>query len=144
MSANKAIQVARTILHEYIHADMFRKLNTTNPTEEDLDFRTTYEKYKSNVFRASVQHETMADLYVGEIANALKNFHKYALTGDYNYLTNNGTNPLPDSFYEALAWQGLKQHNVQAYIDLPDSRKEELKKVLEMYLPSTTSNCPKN
>lgn len=144
MSSNKALQVARTILHEYIHADMFRKLNTKYPTSGDLDFRTTYESFKSGNFKASTQHETMADLYVGEMTNALKNFHKYALVSDYNYLTNNGANPLPDSFYEALAWQGLKQHDVKAYTDLSDSKKEELQNNLEFHLPTTTPNCPNN
>ncbi len=144
MSSNKALQVARTILHEYIHADMFRKLNTKYPTSGDLDFRTTYESFKSDNFKASAQHESMADLYVGEMTNALKNFHKYALVSDYNYLTNNGANSLPDSFYEALAWQGLKQHDVKAYTDLSDSKKEELKNNLEFHLPTTTPNCPNN
>lgn len=144
MSSNKALQVAKTILHEYIHADMYRKLNSISPTSGDLDFRTTYQTYESNKFKASTQHETMADLYVGEMTNALKNFHKYALVSDYNYLTNNGANPLPDSFYEALAWQGLKQHDVKAYTDLSDSKKEELKKSLEFHLPTTTPNCPNN
>ncbi|WP_129365470.1 hypothetical protein [Lutibacter sp. HS1-25] len=144
METNKALEVARTILHEYIHADMYRKLLTENPTNDELDFRTTYEKFESDNFEASFQHETMADLYVGEMTNALKNFHENALVGDYNWLTNNGTNPLPNSFYEALAWQGLKDQGVKAYTDLSDSKKEELKNSLEFHYPTITPNCPNN
>ncbi|WP_456422019.1 hypothetical protein [Lutibacter sp.] len=46
--------------------------------------------------------------------------------------------------YKALAWQGLKQHDVKAYTDLSDSKKEELKNSLEFHLPTTTPNCPNN
>lgn len=85
----------------------------------------------------------MADLYVNSIKDALKSFHKNVLVGDYNYLTNNGSNPLPDSFYEALAWQGLKNVNVKAYTDLSDSKKKELTNSLNAhYHHSTTKNCP--
>jgi hypothetical protein len=144
METNKALEVAKTILHEYIHADMYRKLNTKDPTTGELDFKETYEKFKSVNFKATAQHETMADLYVGEMTNALKDFHKYALVADYNYLTDNGANPLPDSFYEALAWEGLRQHDVKAYTDLSDDKKKELNDSLELYYPTTTANCPNN
>ena len=70
------------------------------------------------------------------------NFHENVLIGDYNYLTNNGLNPLPDSFYKALAWQGLKDHHVEAYINLPDSKKTELTNALNTYYHATTKNCP--
>ena len=61
--------------------------------------------------------------------------------GDYNYLTNNGTNPLPNSFYEALAWQGLKDANVKAYTDLSTPKKTELTNSLNTHYHSTTKNC---
>ena len=149
ISTSKAIgrpvlDVARTILHEYIHADMFRKLYTKYPTDGDLDFKQTYEAFKGLNFSATPQHETMAALYVGEMTKALKNFHENALTEDYNYLTDNGNNSLPDSFYEALAWLGLKEHNVQAYIDLSDEEKAALENSLTIYYPSTTKDCSNN
>ncbi len=88
------------------------------------------------------QHNAMADLYVSLIKNTLKDFHKNILVGDYNYLTNNGTNPLPNSFYEALAWQGLKDSNVKAYKNLTDSNKTQLTNALNNYYHKTTKNCP--
>ena len=138
-----ALDVARTILHEYIHAEMFRKLHTKYPTDGDLDFKKTYDEYEKGNFNATSQHESMAALYIDEMVETLKNFHKNVLKGDYNYLTDNGTNPLPDSFYEALAWQGLENHDVKAYLDLPDERKKELKNSLELHYHSSTKNCPK-
>ncbi len=137
-----ALDVARTILHEYIHADMYRKLYTSNPTPRDLSFRDTYNEYENGNFNASSQHESMASLYVLSIRDALKSYHKNVLVGDYNYLSNNGANPIPDTFYEALAWRGLKNHNVQAWIDLPQSEKDALSQTLSQYYHSTTKNCP--
>ncbi len=141
LSDMPALAAARTLIHEYIHADMYRKINTTN-YDGDLDFKTTYEYFKNGNFLVTPQHDTMADLYVNSMRDALKNFHKNVLEGDYNYLTNNGTNPLPNSFYEALAWQGLKDHNVKAYTDLASSKKTELTNALNAHYHSTTKNCP--
>ena len=132
----------RDLIHEYIHADMFRKLYTNYPTQGELDFKTTYEYFKNGNFQASAQHESMASLYVLSMRDALKSFHKNHLTGDYNYLTDNGAHPLPDSFYEAMAWQGLKNHDVAAYNNLPDSKKTELQNSLEANYHETTKNCP--
>ena len=143
-NSHSALEVARTILHEYIHADMFRKLNTSNdnPSSEDLDFLSTYEAYKNGTFEDTPQHETMAELYIHYMRDALKDFHKNALKGDYNYNTNYGVNPSPNTFYEALAWRGLKENNVQAYKDLSDAKKKELDKALNDYFHSITKNCP--
>ena len=91
---------------------------------------------------ATLQHNTMAELYINSIRDALISFHKSVLVGGYNYLTNNGANPLPDSFYEALAWQGLKDANVKAYTDLPNFKKTELTNSLNTYYHRTTKNCP--
>jgi hypothetical protein len=136
LSNMPALASARTLIHEYIHADMVRKIYTAN-YDGDLDFKTTYEKYETEK-----QHNAMADLYINSIRDALKSFHENVLVGDYNYLTNNGTNPLPNSFYEALAWQGLKDTNVKAYTDLPDTKKTELTNSLNTYYHSITKNCP--
>ena len=132
-----ALAATRTLIHEYIHADMFRKLYTKYPTNGDLDFKTTYEKYETEK-----QHNAMAELYVTSMMNTLKDFHKNVLVGDYNYLTDSGANPLPNNFYEALAWQGLKIHNVKAYTDLSNSKKTNLTNALNTYYHSTTKNCP--
>ena len=141
-SSAKALDVVRTLLHEYIHADMFRKLYTELPlTDEELEFRETYNSFEDHNFEPTQGHETMAKLYIEELKNALKSFHQNVMTQDYNYLSDNGQISL-DDFYEGLAWRGLKNHNVQAWIDLPQSRKDELDEALQQYIFSTTANCP--
>ncbi len=114
---NSALDVTRTILHEYIHADIFRKLGTKlGNDKESLDFKTTYDAYKN-------QHSTIAILYLNGMKEALKGFHKSVLTDDYNKYTQYYGEEPSDEFYEALAWGGLKDANVKAWTDLPEDKK---------------------
>ena len=142
LSNAPALSAVRTLIHEYIHADIIEKVFSKN-SQKDLDFKTAYESFEKGNFKASLHHETMAKLYINSISEALKSFHKNILVGDYDYLTDKGVNPLPDSFYEAIAWQGLKEHGVKAYIDLSNTKKKELTDSLNKYYHITTKNCPK-
>lgn len=139
-SNRSVLAIAKTLIHEYVHADMFRKLNTQYTTQSDLDFLTTYNYYASQKFQASPQHETMANLYVDEIANTLKYFHMNEIPKEYNYITQNGTINV-DDLYEAMAWQGLKEHNVQAYYDLSSTRQAQLDLILAQYYHGLTIIC---
>ncbi len=58
--------------------------------------------------------------------DALKHFHKNVLTEDYNKYISYYEEVPNDDFYEALAWRGLKEHNVKAWTDLSTERKEEI------------------
>jgi hypothetical protein len=114
---NAVLEGARTILHEYIHADIFRKLNTSIGTNEEiLDFKKTYEAYGN-------QHSTMGALYINSMKEALKGFHKNALTDDYNKYTNYYGEAPTDAFYEALAWSGLRASDVKSWTDLPADKR---------------------
>lgn len=123
MNSNSALDAVRTILHEYIHADIYRKLNITPTTEElkkeKLDFKSTYNFYGN-------QHGIMGSLYINSMKEALKEFHKNVLTEDYNkYVNYYGEEP-SDAFYEALAWGGLKDNDVKAWTDLPSDKKTSI------------------
>ncbi|MFE3868413.1 hypothetical protein ACFX5E_10055 [Flavobacterium sp. LS2P90] len=134
---NSSLDAARTILHEYIHADIFRKLNTTSGTTgERLDFKNTYEAYGN-------QHGTIAGLYLNSMKEALKGFHKTALIDDYNMYINYYGEAPSDAFYEALAWSGLRENNVKAWADLPAEKKaaiEALASRVDRF--SRTVPCP--
>lgn len=119
INAHSALDAARTILHEYIHADIFRKLNTTNTGTGILDFKNTYDAYGN-------QHGAMAALYLESMKNALKDFHKNMLGSDYNKYTDYYGEQPSDAFYEAMAWGGLKDSNVKAWNDLPAAKKAEI------------------
>ncbi|WP_417784761.1 hypothetical protein [Tenacibaculum sp.] len=45
LSTMPALAAVRTLIHEYIHADMYRKLYTKYATKGDLDFRKTYQEF---------------------------------------------------------------------------------------------------
>ncbi len=142
-NSNKALEVARTILHEYIHADMFRKLNTdsTLTSSEDLEFLRTYNSYEKTTFEPTQQHQTMADLYIISMRDALKHFHKKELSIDYNKYVNYFGEAPSDTFYEAIAWRGLRDHNVNAYLILSDEKKELIRKEIEN-ISYLTGDCP--
>lgn len=114
-----ALDATRTILHEYIHADIFRKLNTTADPTAALNFKNTYEAYES-------QHGAMAALYLQSMTDALKDFHKNILTSDYNKYTDYYGEAPSDAFYEAMAWGGLKDNDVAAWKNLSPEKKAEI------------------
>ena len=135
--SNSALDVARTILHEYIHADIFRKIGTilkTDTDKESLDFKTTYEAYRE-------QHSTIAVLYLNGMKEALKGFHKTVLIDDYNKYTQYYNEEPSDAFYEALAWGGLKDADVKAWADLPAEKKEAIE-ALAKRVPMLSKAAP--
>nr|WP_315149695.1 hypothetical protein [uncultured Flavobacterium sp.] len=133
---NSSLDVARTILHEYIHADIIRKLYTENNISGPLDFNLIYQKYGS-------QHGTMAALYLSSMKEALKEFNKTVLPNDYkNYTDYYGEEP-SDAFYEALAWSGLKENNVQAWTNLTAQQQQDINNLAARVTKmSKTVNCP--
>ncbi|MDQ8012952.1 MAG: hypothetical protein REI96_10920 [Flavobacterium nitrogenifigens] len=132
-----ALESARIILHEYIHADMYRKLNTTNPNDADArDFKKVFETYEN-------QHNAMAQVYLTSMRDALKEFHKTVLNSDYNnYVKYYGEAP-SDAFYEAMAWGGLKDSNVKAWTDLSADKKASINSLASRVpILSKTVPCP--
>ena len=84
------LEVARTILHESVHALL--RYHYVNATNSFVDLFGEYMKEKKG--SNDITHAIMRDNYIPAIANALKQFD------------NNRENP---SFYESLAWDGLHQ-----------------------------------
>lgn len=134
---HSALDATRTILHEYIHADMYRKTYTKDTTNKEvLDFNKTYEAYGN-------QHGTMGALYIDSMKEALKAFHRDVLTDDYNKYTNYFGETPSDAFYEALSWNGLKESNVKSWTDLPAEKKAAIEALANRVpLLSKTVPCP--
>ncbi|UWY26619.1 hypothetical protein N4T20_12930 [Flavobacterium sp. TR2] len=132
-----ALESARIILHEYIHADIYRKLNTANSKDIDAsDFKKVFETYET-------QHNAMAQVYLNSMAGALKEFHKTVLSNDYiNYMNYYGEAP-SDEFYEAMAWGGLKDSNVKAWTNLPADKKASINSLASRVpILGKTAPCP--
>ncbi|REG76923.1 hypothetical protein C8N25_1483 [Algoriphagus antarcticus] len=129
-----ALEVSRTVIHEMLHAEFYRALNTQSPTPTDLSFKATFEQY-TNQFSGSeaVHHNLMADKYVGYIADVLQQLHPQLGGAAYaNYMNYPGGYPdgIPSGFYEALAWQGLKEAGVKGWGDLSGEEQAEINKHL--------------
>ena len=132
---HSSIDATRTILHEYIHADMHRKLNTKDLTNIDvLDLKKTYEVYGN-------QHGAMGALYPNCMKDASKEFHKNVLTDDYDKYTNYYGEAPTDAFYEALAWGGLRDNDVKSWTDLPTDKKAEIE-ALSSRVPFLSKTVP--
>ena len=143
-STRASLEVVRTLIHEYIHADIYRKVYEDSDLHKDPVFKETYDKYKEAKFAPSQHHSTMADLYINQIRDALKSYHKNVLTDSFNYITNNGTDPLPDLFYEGLAWRGLKDQNVNAWKEKGNDTIAINNAVNNNYSKLSTTYCPNN
>jgi hypothetical protein len=133
---NPSLDAVRTILHEYIHADIARKMYSENNIPGQIDFNTVYEKYGS-------QHGTMAGLYLQSMKEALKEFNKTVLVDDYkNYINYYGEEP-SDAFYEALAWSGLQDNNVKAWTNLSPEQRQAINNLASRVTKmSRTVACP--
>lgn len=129
----------RTILHEYIHADIYRKLNTKDNQDEDevKEFKETYLKYKREE-----HHNSMATLYIGSMTQSLKAIHKKILSREYNYLLESYGVETLDNIYESLAWQGLKNHKLDAWKNLGNDT-TRINNTLKYYSHGLTKDCPK-
>lgn len=111
-NTRSALQVVKTILHEYIHADMNWKLYSRYAlvTNQEINFLETYNSFEETNFEPTSQHQTMAELYINAMAEALGSFHKNQMKEDFEKYENfYGEKPSSD-FYKALAWEGLSIH----------------------------------
>ena len=113
--------VARSILHEYIHADIYRKTPILHDSNGMPDFKKTYETYV-DVYH----HNNMAELYLNSMKDALKAFHKDVLTSDYKKYKDYYDEEPSDAFYEAVAWGGLAEANPEAWVKLDATKKQEI------------------
>lgn len=147
-----ALDIAKTIFHEYIHADIHRKLKTINyeNTPEIKSFRETYSNYiemlakKNNIKEVPDErrhHEYMAKYYVSVMRDALKKFHKEQLTADYNKYVEHYEKEPSDELYEALAWQGLNAAGIKAYEEEDADKKKRMNHLLETEVGMLTKNC---
>jgi hypothetical protein len=114
LETRRTVEVARTFLHEYVHAKIFAELAKAGiASNEELTSDNfpglfdAYVEYKNgNIPAEQVQHQYMASHYVDLIATALREFD-----------TQNHNNPeITMDHYVALAWMGLS--DTKAWIDL--------------------------
>lgn len=63
------------------------------------------------------------------------------LTDDYNKYTNYFDETPSDAFYEAMAWSGLRDNNVKAWVDLLPEKKAAIE-ALANRVPNLSKTVP--
>lgn len=88
-----SLETAQLILHEGIHAEIFRKLISIHGQSNlnDSNFPALFTLYKQD--KANYQHEFMSGFYIDLIGKALRSIDN---------------NKFPIDHYHALAWRGLQ------------------------------------
>jgi hypothetical protein len=133
--------VAKTIAHEVIHAEMFRKMlsvldnggTITGVTRQQLldalidNFPGIYEYYRNH---KNWQHQQMANHYRDVLARILQEFD----TG----------NAVPDSqqpaqLYMDLSWEGLRYPNIYIWTSLPQIERNRINKVISDYIDDNSN-----
>jgi len=119
--ASSELGIAKTFVHEMLHAKMYLDLiNSGWKGDENLireinpsNLPTLLEEYRKNVFKSEVsQHEFISKFYIKKLTNALAQFDE--LKQDR-------------SVYENLAWTGLER--TKTYEALSQQKRDEIEKV---------------
>jgi hypothetical protein len=129
-----SLDIARTFIHEMIHAEMFRILLSLSSTNGEIDvfklntmltehnYPGLYDYYRRFGVN-DMQHEQMAAHYRGIVVNLLKEYD--------NTLTNDQ--------YQAIAWIGLK--GTIAWKRLNDSERQNTTDLYNTWYLSAKQNC---
>lgn len=124
---HRTIEVARTFLHEAIHASFYAHLYLNGiKTGAQLDqmqnsFPDLWDEYVKSVSAAAgkpfsdAQHNLMAEKYIDVIAKGLQEFD----------VRNKGNTEITIDNYKALAWVGLT--DTRAYELLTDEQKDKIR-----------------
>jgi hypothetical protein len=119
LNTNTALQAALTLLHEGIHAELFRLLLTIKGPSHltGSDFPTLFKYYNEYKGGQSPQHQLMAAHYISVLGKALQEFDGNKFTPEY---------------YKSLAWDGLRE--TDAYKSLSQEEKDNITKLKEEVL----------
>ncbi len=121
------LQMAQYILHEAIHAELFRFVSRYESGIDPNNRARLFQlfKYYSELYGVGdIQHIYMAERYINPIASALRK-----LDG----------NKYPNDYYKAFAWDGLRVWDADNLLNIEiDSKYEEYRKIV---IENTTISC---
>jgi len=130
------LDIARTFLHELVHAELYRKVASVNNSISITNFPGIYDYYRRYI--KNWQHQQMAGHYINSIAAGLALFD-----------SNNHT----ESFYKDIAWLGLwkiPDYNTtdpndliesDAWKSLSSQEQNRIKNSLVSFKNSENKNC---
>ncbi|MFC5283395.1 hypothetical protein, partial [Pedobacter alpinus] len=123
-SNRTSLLVAKTLVHETIHANILRSLNYATSKGGFYEDLIKYKIADPNVSANISHHEYMVDKYINPIAGFLAEYDNNSHSLDY---------------YISLAWEGL--HETSAYNQLTNSQKSKISNDLSNELQKTNKNC---
>ena len=132
------LDIARTIIHETIHAEMFRKIMSIINNGGSLEALTKAEwteklsksdfpcilDYYTRYGVNNMQHEQMAAHYINTMADLLKEL-------DIGQNSN--------QFYEDIAWEGLM--GTSTYIRLNETEKQRVENTIKQLMKNGNKFC---
>ncbi|MDE0561526.1 hypothetical protein OU792_16130 [Algoriphagus sp. NF] len=140
-----SLEMARTFLHEMIHAELFRAIFHKNGTPLDRNFEANFAKYML-LYKgdAAIHHNYMAENMVNKMASVLSQIHSHL--GKQSFLNDPDViaafpKGLPSGFYHGIAWNGLKWTDKWRY-NLPERSSYE--KYQKVGADNLTDNCNSN
>jgi hypothetical protein len=120
--------LARTFLHEVIHAEMYRKVKSVNGSISETDFPGIYDYYRRHI--KNWQHEQMASHYRNSIARMLQEFDTgIPLSSQQS----------PDQFYLDMSWVGLQK--TLAWDNLDENEKIRIVHSIVYYESNGNKTC---
>jgi hypothetical protein len=140
-----SLEMARTILHEIIHAELFVAIYHKNGSPIDGNFESNFAKYISLYSGdTEIHHNYMAENMVDKMASVLSQIH--SSLGKQSFLSDPDViaafpKGLPSDFYHGIAWNGLKWTDLWRY-NLPDRVSYE--KYQKVGAENLTDNCNSN
>jgi hypothetical protein len=137
--------IVKTIAHEVIHAEMFRKLlsvldnggNITGVTRQDVldaldgNFPGMYDYFRRH---KNWQHQQMATHYRETLARILQEYETGIAVPD---------NQQPSQLYMDLSWEGLiyeiGDNAIYTWTSLPENEKNRIKSVISNYIEDNSN-----
>ncbi len=116
-----AIGLARTLIHEAIHAEMKRKLISVGYKLDKISFPGIYDYYTRY---EDWDHEQMAAHYIKTIADVIEDFDGRIQSRD---------------FYESLAWEGLQE--TTSWSSLPEKQRKKIITVITNNKKNGSKEC---
>jgi hypothetical protein len=110
----RALEIARTTIHEIVHVEIFRALKSNGITPMDSNFPKNMDaflnRYAGNT--EDSHHQYMADRMIPKMAEALMEIHRTQFPNEYNAFWNLASFAYPNgadlNFYKNLFWGGMQ------------------------------------
>jgi len=108
-TSGSVLDIAATILHEAIHAEISRYVLLQAPNEDVNDrprILELYKYYKNYLNEGNIEHVYMTEQYINPIASALRKLD------DFSY---------PIDYYKSYAWDGLRHWDASSLLSMTEN-----------------------